>query len=113
MNGSLVRNLLEGGPDSSHEEIFETLLTFRGRVRIERILSRGECSPAGFWYDQPQSEWVIVLRGSPQIRLEGEEGVRALKPGDSLLLLPHVRHRVEWTDPESLTIWLAVHFDSE
>jgi len=103
-----VVNLLASLPDALPNEVFETL--FSGRdVRIERIISQGQCSPVGFWYNQPQTEWIVVLQGNPKLQIEGEEQARLLRPGDCLLLLPHVRHRVEWTSPDEPTVWLAVH----
>lgn len=80
-------------------------------VRIERIVSRGQASPPGFWYDQAQAEWVLLLAGAAGIRFDGEAAPRALAPGDHLLIPAHVRHRVEWTDAAQATVWLAVHFD--
>ena len=44
-------------------------------VRIERIISHGHASPADFWYDQAQHEWVIVLKGAA--RLQFEDGTRS------------------------------------
>lgn len=108
-----IQNLFNSATASSQEEFFETLLCAKGRIRIERILSQGQCSPPDFWYDQTQTEWILVLQGFPQLRIEGEAESRVLKPGDSLTLLPHVRHRVEWTDPHGVTIWLAVHVETE
>jgi len=111
VSGPGIRNLFDIAMASSQEDVFETLLSAFGRVRVERILSRGQSSPPGFWYDQPQTEWILVLQGTPHLRIEGEPESRRLKPGDSLTLQPHIRHRVEWTDPDSVTIWLAVHIE--
>jgi cupin 2 domain-containing protein len=79
-------------------------------LRIERIVSTGQASPPGFWYDQDRAEWVLVLAGSAGLLLEGEAEPRVLGPGDYLLIPAHRRHRVEWTDAERPTVWLAVHF---
>ena len=76
--------------------------------RLERIHSCLASSPAEGWYDQPQSEWVLVLRGSAQLQFEDEPQPRDLCVGDSLLIAPHRRHRVLATDPEPGTIWLAL-----
>jgi cupin 2 domain-containing protein len=78
-------------------------------ARIERIVSTGQASPPGFWYDQDRPEWVIVLAGSAGLMIEGESAPRILAPGDYIELPPHVRHRVEWTDADEPTVWLAVH----
>lgn len=96
-------------PRLAHEEI-TTLLTSAG-VRIERIVSHGQASPPGFWYDQPQAEWVIVVAGRAALRFEDDDATIRMDPGDWLHIPAHRRHRVEWTDPTQATIWLAVHHD--
>jgi cupin 2 domain-containing protein len=101
--------LLEGIPVELPDEIFDTILLI-GNVRIERIVSRGHASPQGFWYDQEQNEFVLIVRGSAGIRIENEEDVVVLKTGDYLNIGAHVKHRVEWTDSAGETIWLAVHY---
>jgi cupin 2 domain-containing protein len=80
------------------------------RVRIERIVSTGQASPPGFWYDQDRAEWVILLQGAAGLLIEGEAEARRLRPGDWVELPAHTRHRVEWTDPDGPTVWLAVHW---
>lgn len=90
-------------------EIFETLLAAPG-CRIERIVSTGQASPPGFWYDQPGGEWVMLVAGAARLRIEGETAARTLAPGDWLDLPAHCRHRVEWTAPDRQTVWLAVHY---
>jgi len=90
-----------------------TVLVETQDVRIERIVSNGQASPPGFWYDQPRAEWVAVLAGSAGLRFEGEADVRILRVGDHLLIPARARHRVEWTDAEQATIWLAVHFSQK
>jgi cupin 2 domain-containing protein len=102
-------NLLRDVPDARTAEIVETLLTAPG-VRIERIVSFGQASPEGFWYDQAESEWVVLLAGAARLRFADEAEARALGPGDHVHITAHRRHRVEWTDPERPTIWLAVFY---
>lgn len=79
-------------------------------VRIERIVSYGQASPDGFWYDQDWAEWVIVLSGSAGLLFEGEAAPRTLNPGDHVDIPAHCRHRVAWTAADSPTVWLAVHY---
>jgi cupin 2 domain-containing protein len=79
-------------------------------LRIERIVSTGQASPPGFWYDQPWAEWVLVLAGSAGLVFEGETEPRVLRPGDYLVIPAHRRHRVAWSDTEQPTVWLAVHY---
>ncbi len=100
-------NLFEGIPPGLPEERTDVLLEADG-VRVERIVSRGHASPPGFWYDQAEDEWVVLLAGAARLLLEGDDGPIALQPGDHLGIPAHRRHRVEWTDPDRDTVWLAV-----
>jgi len=104
-----MQNLFSDLPASLPEEVTELLLSAEN-VRIERIVSHGQCSPADFWYDQDEHEWVAVLQGAAKIRIEGEATMRRMLPGDWVLLPAHCRHRVEWTTSEEPTIWLAVFY---
>jgi cupin 2 domain-containing protein len=106
-----VNNLFADIPHGMREELFEELLR-TDTFRIERIVSRGQASPPGFWYDQETDEWALLVKGSATLRFfDGSE--IALTPGDHLLIPRHVRHRVERTDPEGETVWVAVHFDGD
>ena len=96
------RNLLRDLPDARDGEITETLSAAPG-LRIERIVSHGQASPPGFWYDQAETEWVLLLAGAARLRLVDEAEDRLLAPGDHLMIAPHRRHRVEWTDPATPT----------
>jgi cupin 2 domain-containing protein len=100
-------NLLHDLPNARAAEISEALATRPG-LRIERITSLGQASPAGFWYDQDETEWVLLLAGGARLRFADEPEARPLGPGDWLEIAAHRRHRVEWTDPARPTIWLAV-----
>jgi cupin 2 domain-containing protein len=95
---------------SPEKEDFAEILARPG-LKIERIVSHGHRSPEGFWYDQPQDEWVIVLKGSAGLRFEDEGSARTLNAGDYVFIPAGKRHRVEWTDPQLPTVWLAVHFE--
>ena len=95
------------GPVAGGGEQFTTLLARPG-VRIERIVSNGEASPPGHWYDQAEHEWVLVLQGRAGLLIEGESGVRRLAAGDHVELPAHCRHRVEYTSQDEPTVWLAV-----
>ena len=85
-----------------------TMLLEADNLRIERIVSQGHSSPPGFWYDQDQHEWVIVLQGAARLSMEGI--VRELQPGDFINIPAHIKHRVEWTKPDELTVWLALFY---
>ena len=77
----LFGNLFEAAPEDLREERVACLVDARN-VRIERIVSMGQESPPGFWYDQPWAEWVVVLAGSAGLRFEGEADVKVLSEGD-------------------------------
>jgi cupin 2 domain-containing protein len=62
-------NIFTELPCDLTEELFTKLLQSPG-IRIERIVSQGHCSPDGFWYDQDQAEWVLVLKGAARIQFE-------------------------------------------
>ena len=105
-----IDNLFSGLAGGATEEQFVELLSRPG-LRIERIVSSGQSSPPGFWFDQPQAEWIAVLQGEARLRFEDEAEPRTLIPGSCLDIVPHRRHRIEWTHPEVPTVWLAVHYE--
>ena len=105
----MIANLFTDLPDHLPAERCTTLLD-APHVRIERITSHGHASPEGFWFDQDQHEWVVVLNGAARLRFEGDDEPVEMKPGDFVKIPPHKRHRVEWTSPDEPTIWLAVHY---
>src|SRR5688500_5243650 len=105
--GPAPANLFAQVPCNLPDELLTTLLG-AAHVRIERIVSHGHASPEGFWYDQDQPEWVVVLKGAARLRFE--EGMIEMKPGDFVNIPAHKKHRVEWTTPDEPTIWLAVHY---
>ncbi|MBW0173477.1 MAG: Nif11 domain/cupin domain-containing protein [Vulcanococcus sp.] len=100
-------NLFSSLCPAAGEERVDRLIEGPG-WRLERIHSCLASSPEGFWYDQTETEWVLVLRGSAQLRFEDEQHSRDLCVGDSLLIDPHRRHRVVTTDPDPGTLWLAL-----
>jgi cupin 2 domain-containing protein len=95
-------------PRHSAAELVEVLVEQAG-VRIERIVSTGQASPPGFWYDQPDDEFVVLLSGAAILCFEEGDSRLPMAPGDWVEIPAHVRHRVEQTDPERPTVWLAVH----
>jgi len=104
-----MKNLFDNLTAGAEEEVFTRLLETKG-FRLERIVSTGQATPAGEWYDQDDHEWVLLLRGSAGLRFEGESRLHVLKPGDYVEIPAHARHRVEWTDPSESTVWLAFHY---
>jgi cupin 2 domain-containing protein len=102
-------NLFEDLPSELPEELI-TILAENRHMRIERIVSTGHASPQGFWYDQDQNEWVVVLKGEAKLLFEGDEKPRLLQPGDHVLIPAHQKHRVEWTTLDEPTVWLAIFY---
>ena len=101
-------NLFDTMPARTGDEAFTDLLTRPG-VRIERIVSHGHSTPADSPYDQDHDEWVLLLRGSAGLWIDGE-GERDLRPGDHVLIPAHCVHRVTRTAENEPTVWLAIHF---
>jgi cupin 2 domain-containing protein len=106
---TMTGNLFSDLPRHLPNELFTTLLE-AANVRIERIVSRGHASPEGFWFDQDQHEWVVVLKGAASLRFEDDEQPIEMKPGDFMNIPAHRKHRIAWTTPDEPTIWLAAHY---
>ena len=102
-------NLFDSLPADRAAEAVEAIAQ-GDRTRIERIVSYGQASPEGFWYDQDEAEWVVVLAGEALLRFEDEPAARRLRPGDHVTIAAHRRHRVDWTTPDGPTVWVAVFF---
>jgi len=100
-------NLFSNFPASLPEELSETLIQAK-HVRIERIVSHGHASPADFRYDQEENEFVLLVQGAARLQFEDE--VVEMKPGDWINIPAHRRHRVEWTTHDAKTGWLAVFY---
>jgi len=92
--------------DKKNEEFKEILKN--ENLRIERIVSNGQKSNDGFWYEQKENEFVLILEGDAQIEFEDE--VVDLKKGDFLNIVANRKHRVKYTSKEELTIWLAIFY---
>ena len=105
----MIHNLFDLPKRLDQESLVDLLK--RPSVRIERIVSTGQASPPGFWYDQAHGEWVAVLAGEARLRFEDEPAARTLRAGDFVDIAANRRHRVEWTRPGEPTVWLAVHYD--
>ena len=104
-----VRNLFASVPQSLPAELVDVIVQAEC-VKIERIVSTGQATLPGKWYDQETNEWVVVLQGSAGLRFEGDLDVLVLGPGNHIAIPAHRRHRVEWTDAGQPTVWLAVHY---
>ncbi len=104
-------NLLDNLPQRLPDEQFDCLLRAHG-FQLERIISTGHATPPDQWYDQEEDEWVLLLAGSAVLRFQEPDETVPLRPGDSLLIPARRLHRVESTDPDTPTVWLALHYDA-
>lgn len=105
-----IKNLFADIPENLRDELIEKILQ-TSSFRIERIVSPGHCSPNGFWFDQDEHEWVILLKGSVILRFEDQPENITMNPGNYINILKHRRHRVGWTDTEQETIWFPIHYE--
>jgi len=104
----VIKNLFEDLPKKFEKEFFEEILVTTD-FKLERIISEGHCSTSGFWYDQKQNEFVMLLKG--KAKLSFDDGRKfELNPGDYLIINAHQKHRLDWTDPEQKTFWLTIHY---
>jgi len=100
-------NLLANLPASLPAEVTDTLVRSTN-LRIERITSTGHTTPEGYWYDQPEHEFVVLLTGAARLQFEDE--TVSLAAGDWLRIPAHRKHRVAWTSPAECSVWLAVFY---
>ena len=99
-------------PEPPHsEESIESLLE-GSRFRVERIVSTGQTTPEGEWYEQDEAEWVVLLTGGARLRFEDPAETLELAPGDCVNIPAQRRHRVEWTERNGPTVWLAIHYEA-
>jgi cupin 2 domain-containing protein len=99
-----TKNLFDSHNESTNE-VYQRLLK-GSAFHMDQIISHGVCSPSEFWYDQNTEEWVLLLRG--EATLQFADGELQLRPGDSLIIRPHLKHRVARTTTDA--VWLAIHY---
>ena len=104
---SQITNLFADIPVTLQNELAQALLQ-TPQIRIERIVSLRLSAPQDYWYDQEQNEWVLLVAGAATLRFEDE--VVEMKAGAFINIPAHRKHRIEWTNPNQPTIWLAVHY---
>ena len=100
-------NIYELSQEVSRSEKFEQIISGKN-IQIERIISTGQTTTSGQWYDQELDEWVILLQGEAELAYADNTRIK-LKAGNYLLIPAHTKHRVEYTSIEPPCIWLAVH----
>lgn len=108
---AIVQNLFSNLPEKLPDELFQSLVD-DSCIRIERIVSQGHASPDGFWYDQTETEWVLLMTGAARLHFDDDSRI-TLRPGEAVLIPAHRKHRVEWTAPHELSIWVAVFWKAK
>ncbi len=106
-----INNLFALIPENFEKEYFEKLLK-NEHLFLERIVSEGHITPFDTWLCENTDEWVIVLSGSAKLSFQNDNSTVELQAGDYLTIPAGTYHRVEWTDPNTKTVWLALHFNS-
>lgn len=105
----IVFNLFNQPQSGDANEQIHPLLKGEG-FNLEHILSYGQATELGFWYDQPLPEWVALMRGRASLNFEGA-GMLELSSGDYLIIPARSRHRVEYCTTDA--VWLALHFKEQ
>lgn len=105
-----VSNLFDAVPADLPGEVVEVVAEGQGKLRIERIVSRGHASPPDFWYHSSETEWVVLLSGSAMLQFADMDEPVLLAPGDWMEIPARCRHRVAATSEEEDSVWLAVHW---
>ena len=103
-----INNIFSNVPQKFEKEIIQEILK-TDKFSVERIISECHSSPKDYWYDQETNEFVLLISGSAGIMFEDKE-LKTLNPGDYLLIEAHKKHRVDWTDSKTKTVWLTIHY---
>ena len=103
-----IRNIFDLPTKLPQEELFEALVD-NDNVLVEKVVSTGQITPEGEWYDQERDEWLIVFQGEGKLGYEDGSHIK-LTTGDYLFIPAHQKHRVEYTSTEPPCIWLTIFF---
>ncbi len=104
-----LNNILKNIPKNLADELVDILAEGKN-FRLERVVSKGHTSPKGFWYDQVENEFILLLKGEAEVLFKDDAKPIRLSEGDYINIPAHKKHRVEWTDPEIETIWLVLFY---
>ncbi len=103
------RNIFTNLPRIKDREVFQLLIKNK-KLKLERIVSRGQSTKEGRWLRQDKNEWVVLLKGKATLMFWNRKELLRLKAGDYVFIPKNLRHRVEWTQPSQKSVWLALHF---
>jgi len=93
-------------PNLPLQDELTTILAENKNVLIEQIISTGQVSR---WFDQDQTEFLVLLGGNAKLEYENGKIVALIK-GDNLLIHPHQKHRVVYTSCNPPCNWLCIFF---
>ena len=108
----MKKNIYSDIPTRLPDELVE-VISGNPDLRIKRIVSRGHRSPDGFWYDQEENEFVLLVTGEAELFFEEDDECVQMEAGDYLVIPAHKRHRVTWTAPGRDSVWLVVYFSRQ
>lgn len=100
-----MNNIYENSDKNSIKGTEITKILEKGKYfRIEKIMSNCSSSEKGFWYDQKEDEFVMIIEGEARLNIEGR--INIMKKGDYIFIKKHTKHRVEATTENCL--WLCI-----
>ena len=106
-----MENIFNDIPSDLPDELIEKITgDDKKGIVIERIISRRHASPPGFWYDQDNNEFVIVIKGSAGLLFKDKDKILEMSQGDYIEIPAHTLHRIEWTSADEDTVWLTIHY---
>lgn len=100
-----MKNIFENIGQAGEEELFDVIQKGTN-YRIERIVSAGHSSPEGFFYDQENDEWIMLVQGEATLEMEGK--YVEMKAGDYMFVPKNCKHRIEKTSIAPTCIWLCI-----
>jgi cupin 2 domain-containing protein len=106
-----IQNIYSSIPANIPQELFQDIL-ITDNFKVKRIVLKGHASPRDFWYDQKQNEWVILLKVSAGLLFEENDTIIELTPCNHINIPAHLKHRVEWSDPDIETVWLEIMWEN-
>jgi len=107
-----INNIFEKIPENLEDEYCENILKNKDFF-LERIVTLGQTTPKETWLCEDTDEWVLLLSGSAKLLFKSDGYILTLIPGDHLTIPAGTNHRVEWTDPNAKTVWLALHYSTK
>ncbi|MBN2175515.1 MAG: cupin domain-containing protein [Bacteroidales bacterium] len=102
-----INNIYKPPIGIDKEEVFENLHLSK-KIKIERIFTQKPYETPGEWFDQPQDEWVLLLKGKAKLEFKNDKIIE-MNEGDYIFIPAHKIHRVYNSSKEPKCVWLAIH----